>query len=228
MTDRLQGIDSALYFITDSAQCAERGRSVPETAAAAVRGGAGWVQVRDKALDDAAFYRLSLAVLDAVERVARPAGRRVPVVLNDRVDVAARLLAEGREVHIHVGQDDMAVAAVRRRLGPQPLLGLSAAAPAEFAAARASGGVDLVGIGPVFATATKGDAGAALGLARLAELAAQAGLPAVAIGGITAARAAQVRASGVIGVCVVSAICLAADPEASARALVRAFKGAST
>lgn len=225
MTDRLQGIDTTLYFITDSAQCAQCGRSVAETAAAAVRGGAGWVQVRDKTLSDAAFYRLSRAVLEAVERVALPAGRRVPVVLNDRVDVAARLLAEGRDVHIHVGQDDMPVADVRRRLGPQPLLGLSAAAPAEFAAARASGVVDLLGVGPVFATATKGDAGAALGVARLAELTARASLPVVAIGGINAARAARLRGSGVVGVCVVSAICLAADPEASARALVRAFKG---
>lgn len=228
MTNRLQGVDPTLYFITDSAQCARAGRSVQETAAAAVRGGAGLVQIRDKTLDDAAFYRLSLAVLDAVEAAAATRARRVPVVLNDRVNVAARLLAEGRNVHIHVGQDDMSAAEVRRRLGPVPLLGLSAACAGEFAAARASGVVDLVGVGPVFATATKEDAGTALGVERLTALVAQAQLPAVAIGGITVERAALLRGSGVIGVCVVSAICLAADPQASAQALVRAFTEGAT
>lgn len=221
MTSRLAGIAPALYFITDSAQCAHAGRSVAETAAAAVRGGAGMVQVRDKALDDAAFHDLALAVIAAVERAA--AGRHVPVVLNDRVEVAARLIDEGHDVHIHVGQDDLPVAEVRRRLGPRPLLGLSVTNTAEARAARTIPGIDLLGIGPVFATATKPDAAEPLGAAGLAELVRQSSTPAVAIGGIDVARARLLAATGVVGVCVVSAICLAPDPEASARALVQAF-----
>ena len=223
MNARWRGVDPRLYFVTDTALCTRAGRSVAETAAAAVRGGAGLVQVRDKHLDDTAFYRLSLAVLAAVKGAA--AGRRVPVVLNDRIAVAARLLAEGHDVHVHVGQHDMPVAAVRRRIGAQPLLGLSVATRSQVAAARAAGGVDLLGISPAFATATKDDAGQALGLARVRELVAGAGLPAVAIGGINMANAGRLRTTGVIGICVVSAICLASDPEARARALYRAFQG---
>lgn len=219
---RWQGIDPSLYFVTDTALCARAGRSVAATAAAAVRGGAGLVQVRDKHLDDAAFCRLSLAVLEAVQEAA--GGRRVPVVLNDRIDVAVRLLAQGHDVHVHVGQDDASVTEVRRRLGHRPLLGVSAATPGQIAAARATGGVDLLGISPVFATATKDDAGQALGLARVRALVADAGLPAVAIGGINLANAGQLRATGVVGICVVSAICLAPDPQARARALYRAFQ----
>lgn len=226
MDARWRGVDPSLYFVTDSALCARAGRSVAATAAAAVRGGAGLVQVRDKALDDAAFQELSLAVLRAVQEAAP--GRRVPVVLNDRVAVVARLLDAGHDVHVHVGQDDAPVAEVRRRLGPGPLLGLSVANPAEVAAARAAGGVDLLGISPVFATPTKTDAGQGLGLARTRELVADAGLPAVAIGGIKLDNAGQLRATGVVGICVVSALCLAPDPEAHARALYRAFHGEPT
>jgi thiamine-phosphate pyrophosphorylase len=86
-------------------------------------------------------------------------------------------------------------------------------------------GVDLIGLSPAFDTATKPDAGAGLGLDGVRALAAQAGLPSVAIGGIDVARAALLRGSGVAGVCVVSAICCAADPQATASALYAAFAG---
>lgn len=220
MSARLQGLDPGLYFVTDTLLCARAGRSVALTAAGAVRGGAGIVQIRDKHIDDAAFYRLSLAVLRAVRAAA---SQRVAVVLNDRVDVAARLLAEGHDVHVHVGQGDTPVAEVRQRLGSQPLIGLSVASAQEVAAAEATGEVDMLGISPVFTTRTKEDAGKALGLARVRELVAGTHLPAFAIGGINLDNAGQLRATGVRGICVVSAICLASDPEASARALHRAF-----
>jgi thiamine-phosphate pyrophosphorylase len=226
VTSRLAGIDPALYVITDTALCARAGRSVAETVAAAVRGGAGIVQVRDKAINDAAFYELSVAVLKAVKEAS--GGRRVPVVLNDRVEIAARLLAEGLEVHVHVGQDDMPPDQVRERLGPKPLIGLSITNQTELLATRAHPCVDLLGIGPVFATATKPDAARPLGARRLAELVDQTDIPAVAIGGIDVARAGELHTTGVVGICVVSAICQAADPEASARALYQAFKAGGT
>ena len=223
MSSRWAGIDPSLYFVTDSALCARVGRTVAQTAAAAVAGGAGIVQIRDKQLDDTCFLALARGVLAAVQRVARETGRRVPIVINDRVWVARQLLNEGEDVHVHVGQADTPVIEVRRLLGERALIGLSAATPDDLSAARASGCVDLIGLSPAFDTATKVDAGTGLGADRVRTLAAQAGLPSVAIGGIDRERAQLLRGSGLIGVCVVSAICLAADPQAAARAIRTAF-----
>lgn len=221
--ERWAGIDPSLYFVTDSALCARAGRTVAETAAAAVAGGAGIVQVRDKALPDAEFLTLARQVLVAIGKVTAGTGRRVPVVVNDRVQVARILLDEGEDVHVHVGQSDAAPEQVRRLLGPAPLIGLSVGTVGEVAAAQAAGVADLLGISPAFDTTTKSDAGTGLGLEGVRQLAGQARLPSVAIGGIDLARAARLRASGVVGVCVVSAICLAADPQAMARQLHEAF-----
>lgn len=242
---RLADIDTRLYLVTDSAQCREAGRSVADTVREAVAGGVGIVQVRDKDIDDDAFYALTREVIDAVDdALADGAGdgpgtagagstsvgmkRRVPVVLNDRVAVAQRLLAEGADVHIHVGQADTPVEEVRELIGHGPLIGLSAANDAEFAAARDSGAVDLVGIGPVYDTTTKSDAPDGIGPDRLGELVSEAGLPAVAIGGISTARAAELRGRGLIGICVVSAICRAEDPRAAAEELLAEFGDGTT
>lgn len=220
---RVTGIDARLYLVTDSDQCRESGRSVAETVGAAVVGGAGIVQVRDKDIDDDAFHTLACEVIAAVAEAVDGTDRHVPVFLNDRVAVAQRLIAEGETVHIHVGQSDSPVSEVRRLLGPEPLIGLSAANAEEFAAARDSGVVDLVGIGPVYDTTTKSDAPDGIGLDRLGELVAQAGLPAVAIGGISTERARELRGRGLLGICVVSAICRAPDPEAAAAALLEEY-----
>jgi thiamine-phosphate pyrophosphorylase len=136
------------------------------------------------------------------------------------VDVALLTGADG----VHVGQDDLPAAEIRRLLGDRALIGVSAGAPDELAAVTAlpPGTVDLVGIGPVWATPTKPDAGAALGpdgVRALATTARAAGLVTVAIGGIHAETVAAVAATGVDGICVVSDVCAAADPAASARLL---------
>ncbi|SDS28181.1 thiamine-phosphate diphosphorylase [Brevibacterium siliguriense] len=224
-TDRFAGIDTRLYLVTDSAQCEAAGRSVAETAQAAVAGGVGIVQVRDKDIDDGDFYSLTRQVIAAVDAATRGTDRTVPVVLNDRVEVARRLIDEGENVHIHVGQTDATVAEVRAALGAAPLIGLSAANSDEFAAARDSGVVDVVGIGPVYDTSTKADAPDGIGPDRLGELVEEAGIPAVAIGGINAGRAPDLRGRGLIGICVVSAICMADDPQAAAEELLTAFTG---
>lgn len=225
MTRRLQGIDPSLYFITDTGLCRQAGRSVAQTAAAAVAGGAGMVQVRDKRLDDQAFHDLTLDVIAAVGDVARALGRRVPVVINDRVHVARRLLDEGHAVHVHVGQSDMPVPDARRILGAEPLLGLSVVTASDLPAAALSAEIDLIGIGPVFATGTKADAGLALGVRGLRELVTRSSVPALAIGGIDAGNAGSLHGSGVVGICVISAICLAPDPAAAAQRLYAAFRG---
>jgi thiamine-phosphate pyrophosphorylase len=173
------------------------------------------VQVRDKF----GSRRDLLALVRAVQSaVADTPGVRV--VVNDAVDVALMAGADG----VHVGQDDLPATDVRALLGPERLLGLSVSSRAELDAALTlpAGTLDLVGLSPVWGTPTKPDAGPALGPAGVAELARAAraeGLATVAIGGISDDRAAEVAATGVDGICVVSAVCTAADPAAAARQL---------
>ncbi len=201
--------DPTLYLVTDTALAGARG--VPDVVRAAVAGGVTAVQVRDKTASRRELYALTLAV-----RAVLPPG--VALFVNDAVDVALLAGADG----VHVGQHDLPAAGVRALIGPDRLLGLSTGTGDELAAALAlpPGTVDVVGIGPVWTTPTKPEATTALGPEGVAALAAEAaagGLRSVAIGGITAERAPLV--TGVDGICVVSAVCAAADPAAAARAL---------
>jgi thiamine-phosphate pyrophosphorylase len=202
--------DPALYLVTDTALAGPRG--VPEVVRAAVAGGVTAVQVRDKTASRRELYALTLAVREVL------AGTGVALFVNDAVDVALLAGADG----VHVGQDDLPAAEVRALIGPDRLLGLSAGSDDELAVALAlpPGTVDVVGIGPVWSTPTKPDAGTGLGpegVAALAAKAAAGGLRSVAIGGIDVGRAPLV--TGVDGICVVSAVCAAPDPAAAARAL---------
>ncbi len=206
--------DPALYLVTDTALAGDRG--LPGVVRAAVAGGVTAVQVRDKTASRRELYALTLAV-----RAVLPPD--VALFVNDAVDVALLAGADG----VHVGQDDLPAAEVRTLIGPDRLLGLSAGSDDELAVALAlpPGTVDVVGIGPVWATPTKPDAGTGLGTEGVAALAAKAaagGLRSVAIGGISAERAAEV--TGVDGICVVSAVMSAPDPAAAARALREALR----
>lgn len=198
-----------LMLVTDRPMA--RGRSLVEVVAAAVAGGVTSVQLREKTADTRRFVELARD-LDAL---LRPLG--VPLWINDRIDVA---LAAGID-HVHVGQSDMTPADVRRLMGPTAVIGLSITRPEELVAEDLAP-VDCLGVGPVFATATKSDAAPALGLDGLAAIRRAGGLPVVAIGGIGPAEVAAVRATGVEGVAVVSAIMAAADPRAAARVLAGA------
>jgi thiamine-phosphate pyrophosphorylase len=212
--------DLTLYLVTDTEL--SRPRPVADVVRAAVAGGVTAVQVRDKLASRRDLLGLTRAVRAAL--ADRP---DVPVLVNDAVDVALLGGADG----VHVGQDDLPAAEVRTLLGPDRLLGLTVETAADLDAAvrLPAGTVDVVGIGPVWATPTKPEAGPGLGLDSLRELSAAAhagGLRAVAIGGIDSARAAAVTATGVDGICVVSDICTAADPAAAARRLRAAISPA--
>ena len=200
-----------LYLVTDAAACGERG--VAETVRQAVHGGVTLVQVRDHHLATRELVALTRAVQEAV------AGTGVPVVVNDRVDLALAVDADG----VHLGQSDLPADVARRLLGPRALVGLSVSTPDQVAEAEALNAagvvVDHLGVGPVWATPTKPEAAAPLGTDRLAALVASTDLPCVAIGGIGPDNAASVRAAGVDGIAVVSAICAAADPAAAASVL---------
>jgi len=203
--------DLRLYLVLGSQDCA--GRSLSDIVAEAVAGGVTLVQLREKGADSRRVAELARALVTLL----RPSG--VPLIVNDDLEATLASGAAG----LHVGQDDAPPASVRRRLPPDRILGLSVGNAAEAATADPAL-VDYVGLGPVFATPTKGDAGQPLGLAGLAALRHLVpALPAVAIGGIKLAQAAQVMAAGVEGLAVVSAIAGAADPRAAAQALRQAI-----
>ncbi len=138
----------------------------------------------------------------------------VPLILNDRPDLVAEAGADG----VHVGQDDMAVAHARARVGPGRILGLSTHSPAQIDAAAAEPEIDYVGVGPVHATPTK-PGRPAVGLDLVRYAAAHAATPFFAIGGIDAGNVAAVRGAGATRIAVVRAITEAPDPESAARAL---------
>lgn len=181
---------------------------------AAVRGGVTMVQLREKSLPQDREIAL------ARELKALLAPLDVPLIINDHVEVARAADADG----VHLGQDDEAPGRVRDLLGPGKILGFSAGNPLE--AERVDPRImDYVGVGPVYPTGSKADAGPAIGLEGLKQLRAILELPLVAIGGIGPASASEVMTSGVEGVAVVSAICGAGDPEAAARRLRAEIEG---
>jgi thiamine-phosphate pyrophosphorylase len=190
-----------LLAITDGLAGGPEG--LVERAAAAVRGGATMVQLRLKDVDARTLVEVARVLVSALP---------VPLVVNDRVDVAMAAGAAG----VHVGADDLPVSAVRRIAPPDFIVGASVGSDAEVPGAR---GADYVGIGPVYATTSKDDAGAAIGLAEFARLARRCGLPAVAIGGITAENAPAAIAAGASGVAMIRAVFSAADPEWAARSV---------
>jgi len=199
----MQVIDWSLYVITDRA--AAGGRALPDVVRAAVEGGATVIQLRDKEATTRDLIELGRALLE----VTLPAG--VPLIVNDRVDVALAIDAQG----VHVGVDDMPVALARRLLGPDRLLGYSPDSPAGARQGQQEG-ADYLGIGDVFGTPSKADAGAPIGLAGLAAAISAVSIPVVAIGGITPANAADAIRAGAAGVAVISAVVGAGDPAAAA------------
>jgi thiamine-phosphate pyrophosphorylase len=178
---------------------------IVQRALACVRGGATMVQLRLKDADARTQVEVARALIAAL-----PA--RVPLIVNDRADLAIAAGAAG----VHVGPADLPAAAVRRMLGPDGIVGVSVGTDAE---ALQASDADYVGIGPVYPTASKGDAGEAIGLVELERLISLCARPAVGIGGVEAANAAAVIAAGARGVAVIRALFSASDPEGAARSL---------
>ncbi|SEN67951.1 thiamine phosphate synthase [Vreelandella aquamarina] len=197
--------DLSLYLVTDAALCAEAG--LEATVEAAVKGGVTLVQLRDKHASDEAM------IAQAQRLKALLAGTGVPLIINDRLNVAVASQADG----LHVGQSDTAVQEARQALGSQAIIGLSINTPEQLHNAPVAL-LDYVGLGPVFATVSKQDHAQPIGFDGLATLASTCPLPSVAIGGLKAQHAAQVRATGANGLAVISAICGQPDPYQAALA----------
>lgn len=194
-----------LYAVTDRAWVGRQ--TLPEQVEAALKGGATCVQLREKELDGAAFLEEARTLAALCRRYG------VPLIINDNVEVALASGADG----VHVGQDDLTVEQVRRLAGDRLIVGVSAHSVEQALAAQA-GGADYLGVGAVFATATKSDAHV-LPRETLAEICRAVDIPVVAIGGISADNLLQLAGTGVDGVALVSAIFSAPDIEGQCRRL---------
>jgi thiamine-phosphate diphosphorylase len=202
-----------LYVLTDRGL--SQGRSEAEVVSAALAGGATAIQLRWKS----GPLREALAAGQAVRELCRAAGALF--VVNDRVDLALALDADG----VHLGEHDLPVPEARRLVGERMLIGYSPPTLVE-AVQAARLGADYLGIGPVFATSTKADAGEPVGLKRVHDIAGSVRIPFVGIGGITLDNAASVVEAGADGIAVISAVVGAPDIEAATRALRDVVDGA--
>ncbi len=203
----------ALHVLTDRAW--SRGRSTLEVAEAALKGGATVIQLRDKDVSTRMLIEEGLALRELTRTY------NALLIVNDRVDVALAVDADGA----HVGQDDMPGELARKLLGPDRILGISAGNMDEAMAAVAAG-ADYLGVGPIYATRGKADAGQPTGTALLTEIARRYTIPLVAIGGITVANTKGIIQAGAAGIAVITAVVNAEDITAAARVLIEAERSA--
>lgn len=199
--------DYSIYLITDDG-CLQ-GRELLVCVREALEGGVTLVQYRAKTASSAEMYA------EALQLKALCDSFKVPLIINDRLDIAMAVGAAG----VHLGQDDLPCAAARKLLGEDYIIGVSAHNPAEAKAALQSG-ADYLGCGAVFGTATKADV-QKLGTNGLAAICKAKGLPVVGIGGVTADNYREVRAAGADGAAIVSGILAQPDIRATVEAIAR-------
>jgi thiamine-phosphate pyrophosphorylase len=205
------GFDYSLYLVTDRAL--SQGRELLQLIQEAVQGGVTAVQLREKECDTREFVQLARQALALLQ----PLG--VPLFINDRLDVALAVGAQG----LHLGQEDMHVLDVRQLAGESLAVGLSVNTLQHCQQAEELP-VDYLGVGPIFGTQTKKDAKKALGLEGLSRIRKQSSRTLVGIGGIDSSNAAQVIQAGADGIAVVSAICASSSPTQEARGLLQAVR----
>ena len=198
-----QNIDYSLYLVTDRGLA--RGRSTVEVVKAAVSGGVTCIQLREKDCSTLEFIEQARAIKNFLEE------REVPLIINDRLDVALAVGADG----VHLGQKDMPLEMARKIAGSSMLIGISAESVQDAVEAE-NGGADYLGVSPIYATPTKTDTAPPLGIQGLREIKNRVKIPLVGIGGLNNSNAAEVIRNGADGVAVVSAIVAAEDPETAA------------
>jgi thiamine-phosphate pyrophosphorylase len=206
----MTGFKSFVYFILDPTLC--NVRDVATILAAALRGGAGLIQYRDKSQDRERIRKISIELLSICKN------SNVPLLINDHVDIAHEIGADG----VHIGQGDMDPAKARAILGRDKIIGLTAYTQDHIRAVDPQV-VDYIGTGPVYPTQTdKGKP--VLGVETFADLVRLSPVPVYGIGGITAENASAVIQAGAAGVAVMRAISQADDPELATRALVKVIQ----
>lgn len=194
-----------LYAVTDRAWVGKQ--SLYEQVECALKGGVTCVQLREKQLEEQEFLREAMEISALCKRYG------VPFFINDNVEIAVRCHADG----IHVGQEDMAAAKVRQRVGDNMMIGVSVHS-VEEALEAVRNGADCLGVGAMFSTSTKTDADV-LPMETLRDICAAVDIPVVAIGGIGKGNLSQLAGTGVDGVALVSAIFAAGDIEHECRLL---------
>jgi thiamine-phosphate pyrophosphorylase len=205
-------IDYSLYLVTDSDFCCG---GFFDTIEKAIAGGVSIIQIREKSLGSRPFLEKASRLM----QIAKSAG--VPVLINDRVDIALAVGADG----VHIGQNDLPLEIVRRIIGQGAVIGVSVSSVEEAHLAE-NGGADYIAVSPVWGTPTKPDTPEAVGLGGTAKIARSVSIPCVGIGGINANNAADVIKTGCAGVAVVSAIMASEFPEKSAKELRRIIDAA--
>ena len=203
-----ENIDYSLYLVTDRGLSG--GRPTRDIVESAIRGGVTCVQLREKSGTTKDFIREAIGIKDLLATAG------IPLIINDRLDVALAVRADG----VHLGQKDMPLEMARTITGGRLIIGISVESVSDAAAAE-KGGADYLGVSPIYATPTKTDTAPALGLEGLSEIRRTVKLPLVAIGGLNRDNAAAAIQSGADGIAVVSAIVAAADPEQAANDLAR-------
>lgn len=204
----MKNLDLSLYLVTDKSDDVEK---FLKTIEEAIKGGVNVVQIREKTADTLDFYNLALKVKEITTKYD------VPLIINDRVDIALAIDADG----VHVGQSDMPCDVTRRLIGEDKILGVSAATVDEARKAEKDG-ADYIGTGAVFPTATKDDA-PSVTKTQLKEVVGSVNIPVVAIGGINLENASQLNDTGIAGLSVVSAIMSSDNPKKSSEKLLNIF-----
>jgi thiamine-phosphate pyrophosphorylase len=204
----MKNLDLSLYLVTDKNDDVEK---FLKTIEEAIKGGVSVVQIREKTADTLDFYNLALKVKEITTKY------NIPLIINDRVDVALAIGAEG----VHVGQSDMPCDVTRALVGHDKIVGVSAATIEEAKKAEKDG-ADYIGTGAVFPTATKDDA-PKITKKDLKEIVDSINIPVVAIGGITIENASELIDTGISGLSVVSAIMSSDDPKKSSEKLLNIF-----
>jgi thiamine-phosphate pyrophosphorylase len=205
----MKQIDLSLYLVTDPKAV----NGVVETAIAAAKGGATIIQLRDKQASDEAMIEQG----KALKRALLPFD--IPLIINDRLAVALACDADG----LHIGQSDGDLQAMRQAMGDKAIIGLSIDQPDQLSAEQVRL-TDYYGIGPIFPTSTKPGHAPPIGFDGLAKICQQTAKPCVAIGGLTSDHATSVKAAGATGIAIVSAICMADDPEQATRDIVESWR----
>lgn len=199
-----------LYAVTDRHWL--NGATLISQVEAALKGGATFIQLREKNLDDKAFYREALEIQKLCKEY------KVPFVINDNVELAKKIGADG----VHVGQSDMEALDVRKVLGDDKIIGVSAQT-VEQAELAEKHGADYLGVGAVFPTGSKDDA-TEVSFETLQEICEHVHIPVIAIGGITRDNVVELRQSGICGIAVISAIFGQTDIEAATADLKKQTK----
>ncbi len=204
----MKNIDLSLYLVTDNS---DDEKNFLKTIEESIKGGVTVVQIREKTADTLDFYNLALKVKEITEKY------NVPLIINDRVDIALAIDADG----VHVGQSDMPCDVTRKLIGKDKILGISAATVDEAKKAQ-NDGADYIGTGAVFPTTTKDDA-SSVTKEELKEIVKSIEIPVVAIGGINLENASQLKDTGISGLSVVSAIMSSDNPKKSSEELLKIF-----